>query len=123
MSSKSTTSKYSTTASELGTNFGKNSSKTDEGEVLTAVGDNGSGEEPVMETGKVGLGMSSETRQAIHGLLVSLHKVKPNQSARSLLNGDAQEREGEEDEGAQLRRRAARRWRGDFQSAADRVLW
>ncbi len=71
MSSKSTTSKYSATASAPGTNFGKNSSKTDEGEVLTAVGDNGSGEEPVMETGKVGLGISSETRQAIHGLLVS----------------------------------------------------
>ena len=42
-----------------------------------------------METGKAGLGIYSETRQAIHGLLVSLHKVKPNQSARSLLNGDA----------------------------------
>ena len=43
----------------------------------------------MIETGKVGLGMSSETRQTIHGLLVSLHKVKPNQSVRSLLSGDA----------------------------------
>ena len=79
MSSKSTTSKYSTTASESGKHFGNNSSEIDEG----------SGEKLVMETGEVGLGISSETPQAIRGLLIFLHTVKPNQSVRSLLNGDA----------------------------------
>ena len=32
-------------------------------------------------------GVSSESRQAVHCLLVSLQKDKPNQSAHSLLNG------------------------------------
>ena len=45
-------------ASAQGSNFGENLSKIDEDEGLTAVGDNGSGEGPVIETGKVGLGMS-----------------------------------------------------------------
>ena len=40
-----------------------------------------------MKTGKDGLGISSENRQAIQSLLVSQQKAKPNQSARALVKG------------------------------------
>ena len=88
MSSKSTSSNNSTTASTPGTNFGNIPSKSDEDAALTAIGDNGSGEEPAVKTGNDGLESSSENRQAIQGLLVSQQKVIPNQSARALIKGN-----------------------------------
>ena len=88
MSSKSTPSEFSSTASAPGTNFGKNSSTTNEDEVLTADGDNGNGEEPVVKTGNGDLGVCSENRQAIQSLLVSQQKRKPNKNVRALVIGD-----------------------------------
>ena len=88
MSSISTTSKSVASTGTSGSNSGVNSSKNDVVGVSAATSGSGRGEEPVMKTGNESSEISSENRQAIRSLLVSLQLAKPNQSVRSLITGD-----------------------------------
>ena len=88
MSSNSTTSKSDASTGTSGSNSGVNPSKIDVVGVSAATSGNGRGEEPVMQTGNESSEISSENRQAIQCLLVSIQMAKPNQSVRSLVTGD-----------------------------------
>ena len=88
MSSNSTTSKSDASTGTSGSNSGVNPSKIDGVGVSAATSGNGRGEEPVMQTGNESSEISSENRQAIQCLLVSIQMAKPNQSVRSLITGD-----------------------------------
>ena len=88
MSSNSTTSKSDASTGTSGSNSGVNSSKYDVDGVSAATSGSGRGEEPVMKTGNESSEISSENRQAIQCLLVSIQMAKPNQSVRSLVTGN-----------------------------------